>query len=131
MKKLPVFLLVSIPSLGLGLMIGGFRGYEHGVFVTAMEENKMAAAILKSEDSEMNPWGREYLKGRIYSNLATKFPNDKGYLLRKDWDFGPIDANVSKGAIGSKDSTVENGSYDAATQHLSKAEQDDGGKRDK
>ena len=82
----------------------------------------MAVAMLKSEDSELNPLGREYLKGRIYYNLATKFPNDKGYLLRKDWDFGPINLDVAKSGVGAKEPGFTD-SFDEATQDLSNAEQ--------
>ncbi|MFK5921247.1 MAG: hypothetical protein QM496_03655 [Verrucomicrobiota bacterium] len=122
MKKILAFFLVSILSIILGGSIGVSWGFKSGKFQAAMEENKMAALTLSSDDSELNAWSKEYLKGRIYYNIATKFPNDRGYLLREDWDFGPIDLKTSKAHIGAKDPTVKNGSFDEATEHLSMAE---------
>jgi len=128
MKKLSAILIIGIPSIVLGLIIGGYRGYQHGRFVTALEENKMAAGIVSSDDPNLDPLWKEYMKGRIYYNIATKFPNDRGYLLRKDWDFGPVNKDVTKGKqVGAKDPTVMNGSFYEATQHLSKAERDSEG----
>ncbi|MFM8359559.1 MAG: hypothetical protein ACKOET_13510 [Verrucomicrobiota bacterium] len=47
----------------------------------------------------LSPAFREYLKARIYCNVHNYYPSDRGYLLRQDWDFGPVDRQVL-GLIG-------------------------------
>lgn len=122
MKFLPSILVASLAML-VGCYIGAIWGNNHGRFQAALEENKLAVNALKSEDHDLPPAFREYLKGRIYYNIASKFPNDRGYLLRRDWDFGPVDLTVLKRRLYAKD-LYDCDSYDRATAHLSDAEPD-------
>ena len=111
--------------LGIGFAAGAVWGWRHGQFQAALEENKVAARNLEDNHLhhlKLSPDLREYLKGRIYYNIATKFPDDRGYLLRKNWDFGPVDISKWGTPIYAKDPTVECSSFDSATQNLSEAE---------
>ena len=110
--------------LGIGFAAGAVWGWRHGQFQAALEENKVAARNLEDNHLNLSPDLREYLKGRIYYNIATKFPNDRGYLLRGDWDFGPVDLSKWSRQIYVKDPTGECSSFDSATQDLSEAETD-------
>ena len=49
---------------------------------------QLAVNLLSNQELTLSPEFAEYLKGRIYYNIASKYPNDRGYLLRRDWDFG-------------------------------------------
>jgi hypothetical protein len=115
------FLPVLIGLL-LGVVVGWFWGFSSGRFQAGLEENKVAAVCLRADDLIISADLREYLKGRIYYNLASKYPNDPGYLLRRDWDFGTVDLSLLKRRIYVKDPTFPSESFDAATSHLSKAE---------
>jgi|688.fasta_scaffold113664_3 hypothetical protein len=106
----------------LSFMAGAVWGHSQGKFQAALEENKVAAVCLESSELSRSPEFTAYLKGRIYYNLASKFPNDEGYLLRRDWDFGPVDTAALKGRIYAKDPNYEAESFDAATRHLSAAQ---------
>lgn len=109
---------------------GFFLGFRKGNFAAGLEGNKIAALRLRENASPpvegwtvpLSPEFREFLKGRIYYNIATKFPNEAGYLLRGDWDFGPVDETFLKRAIYAKDPTCPAHSFDAATEGLSAAE---------
>jgi hypothetical protein len=106
----------------LSFMAGAVWGHGRGKFQAALEENKVAAVCLESSELSRSPEFTAYLKGRIYYNLASKFPNDEGYLLRRDWDFGPVDMGALKGGIYAKDPSYEAESFDSATRHLSAAQ---------
>lgn len=115
-----------IKRVGFGSLIaalsfwaGAGWGYGRGWFQAGLEENKIAASNLRSSDPSLSPEFAAYLKGRIYYNLASKYPNDEGYLLRRDWDFGPVDTAALMGRVYKKDPTYEAESFDAATRHLS------------
>ena len=65
----------------------------------ALTENKIAAANLKADrnfygGTNLAPEFREYLKARIYHNVYSYYPSTRGYLLQKDWDFGPVDRQL-------------------------------------
>ena len=109
--------------LGIGFAAGVMWGWRRGQFQAGLEENKIAAVNLQDNHLNISPDLREYLKGRIYYNIATKFPNDRGYLLRGDWDFGPVDLSKWSRQIYVKD-TWECSSFDSATGDLSEAEPD-------
>jgi hypothetical protein len=81
-------------GLSMGLLIGFILGFRQGTFQIALQENKVAAANLKFYSTNSTPQLREYLKARIYCNVNTFYPNTSGYLLQKDWDFGPVDKDV-------------------------------------
>jgi hypothetical protein len=116
--------LVGFGSLiaALSFMAGAGWGLRRGAFQAGLEENKIAASNLRSSDLSLSPEFTAYLKGRIYYNLASKFPNDEGYLLRRDWDFGPVDKGALNGRIYAKDPGYEAESFDSATRHLSAAQ---------
>ena len=113
---------ISIGLALFGFAAGWLRGFASGRFEAGLEENKIAAACLRAEDLTLSPDFREYLKGRIYYNLASKFPNRRGYLLRRDWDFGAVNVPVLKRRIYAKDPNFECESFDTATAHLTRAE---------
>ena len=115
---LVVTLLVAL----IGVAEAWHRGFASGRFEAGLEENKLAADCLRAEDLKLSPDFREYLKGRIYYNLASKYPNQRGYLLRRDWDFGAVDVSLLKGRIYAKDPSYDCESFDAATSHLTSAE---------
>lgn len=103
--------------------VAGFAvGLERGAFQAALQENKIAASSLRTEDLDLSAGFREYLKGRIYYNIATRYPNDHGYLLRRDWDFGPVDMTILGRPIYAKDPTAGIDSYESATSRLTNAE---------
>ena len=109
----------------VGVAGGWLWGFSRGRFQAGLEENKVAAACLLANDLTISADLREYLKGRIYYNLASKYPDDRGYLLRRDWDFGTVDLTLLKRPIYAKDPTFPSDSFDAATGHLSNAEPPD------
>lgn len=109
--------------LGIGFAAGFMWGWRRGQFQAGLEENKVAAVNLQDNHLNLSPDLREYLKGRIYYNLATKFPDDRGYLRRGDWDFGPVDPSKWSRQIYAK-GPGEFSSFDSATQDLSEAEPD-------
>jgi hypothetical protein len=115
-------IIAAVLIAGIGFLAGAYRGVNKGVFNAGLQENKIAAACLRADDLSLSPEFREYLKGRIYYNLASKYPNDRGYLLRRDWDFGPVDLGVLKRRIYAKDPNFPSESFDSATSHLSRAE---------
>lgn len=106
----------------LSFWAGAGWGYRRGSFQAGLEENKIAASNLRSSEPSPSPEFAAYLKGWIYYNLASKFPNDEGYLLRHDWDFGPVDTAALVGRVYKKESNYEAESFDAATRHLSAAQ---------
>lgn len=108
--------------MAIGFFLGVLFGYNKGEFSAGMEENKLAANLLSNEELEISPEFREYLKGRIYYNIATKYPNDRGYLLRKDWDFGVIEPTRLPPKSFAKDPTSDCNSFEDATVNLSEAE---------
>ncbi len=114
--------IVVVCLIGIGFIAGWLRGFSSGKFQAGLEENKIAEVCLRFHAQEISSDFREYLKGRIYYNLASKFPNDPGYLLRRDWDFGSVDLTRLPGRIYAKDPDFPAESFDAATSHLSRAE---------
>jgi hypothetical protein len=82
-----------------GLVVGGISGSRSASFGLAINENKMAAANLAADrnfygSTNLSAEFREYLKARIYHNVFKYYPRTKGYLLQKDWDFGPVDRQL-------------------------------------
>jgi hypothetical protein len=91
MKHSRVILLVSLAFVA-GVIIGGVVGSRDARFGLALTENKIAAAnLMPGRDIPLSPEFREYLKARIYHNVFSYYPSTRGYLLQKDWDFGPVD----------------------------------------
>jgi hypothetical protein len=87
-------LFVGVGFLVIGLLVGLIAGHRHATFQTALAENKIAAANLRFNQDKLSPQLQEYLKARIYCNVLVQYPNDPGYLLARDWDFGPVDRKV-------------------------------------
>jgi hypothetical protein len=100
MSKIRVIIL-SFVLCALCSLLGFRHGYKKGYFQAALEESKMAISVIQTDHT--NPQLKEYLKGRIYYNIHTKFPNDKGYKLKEDWDFGMIDTVQLRGIEYHKD----------------------------
>jgi hypothetical protein len=86
--------IIFVIGLVIGLIVGSIFGSKGASFGAALQENKVAAANLKFYGTNLTPQLREYLKARIYCNVNTFYPNTAGYLLQKDWDFGPVDKSV-------------------------------------
>ena len=78
-----------------------YLGFKQGSFQAALEESKMARSVIQKDT--INPQLKEYLKGRLYYNIHTKFPNDQAYRLKEDWDFGKIDTIKLRGIEYRKD----------------------------
>ena len=97
--KLTLQIVATVLVAVIVFLAGAFWGYQKGAFGAALEENKVAAVCLRTENLNISGEFREYLKGRIYYNLASKYPNDRGYLLRRDWDFGPVEIALLKRRI--------------------------------
>ncbi len=120
--KRPLLILTGLFLVLIGFAAGWLSGFTSGKFQAGLEENKIAVACLREKDLTVSPDFREYLKGRIYYNLASKYPNRSGYLLRRDWDFGPVNSALLKRRIYAKDPNYPCDSFDTATAHLSSAE---------
>jgi hypothetical protein len=95
MKRLQIILLIVVAFIA-GIFLGGLCGSRSNSFGLALAENKIAAANLAADrnfygGTNLSPEFREYLKARIYHNVSSYYPSSKGYLLQKDWDFGPVD----------------------------------------
>jgi hypothetical protein len=86
--------IIFVVGLAIGLLIGSVCGSKSASFGAALQENKVAAANLKFYGMNLTPQLREYLKARIYCNVNTFYPDTPGYLLQKDWDFGPVDKKI-------------------------------------
>jgi hypothetical protein len=114
--------LVGIVCALIGLYSGAIWGMKSGAFSAALEENKVAANLLSNSSLELSSELTEYLKGRIYYNIASKYPNDRGYLLRKDWDFGEVQPTQLPPKSFAKDPTFDCSSFDDATRRLTKAQ---------
>jgi hypothetical protein len=101
-RPLPIFL--SIVTFVVGVGAGFIGGCRYRQFDLALQENKVAAGNLMINrafygGTNLSPQLREFLKARIYCNVYNYYPSDRGYLLQKDWDFGPVDRKVL-GAVG-------------------------------
>lgn len=94
MKRPFTTILVGIAGVVAGLFVGLVLGHRQGEFQAALRENKIAVANLKFHGTNVSPQLREYLKTRIYSNIEASYPSRPGYLIRTDWDFGPVDRGV-------------------------------------
>ena len=94
MKRLGAILLVML-AFGIGIAVGAILGFRKGRFQAALQENKIATWNLQFHSTNLEPQLKEYLKARIYCNVFTFYPSTPGYLLQKDWDFGP----VNRGAL--------------------------------
>ncbi len=93
---------VGLATMALGILVGFMAGSRFRQFDLALRENKVAAANLKMNrdffgGTNLPPVFQEYLKARIYCNVRNYYPSKPGYLLGKDWDFGP----VNRGVLGS------------------------------
>lgn len=93
----------AIIPVVIGLILGASAGFVGGCryqqFNLALQENKVAAANLKMNTdlyggTNLFPQLREFLKARIYCNVYSYYPSSSGYLLRKDWEFGPVDRTL-------------------------------------
>lgn len=93
MKKTVATALVIV-GVAAGYLAGLAVGHGQGAFRVALEENKIAAWNLQFHADKLSPQLAEYLKTRIYCNVLVRYPNDLGYLLKRDWDFGPVDRSV-------------------------------------
>jgi hypothetical protein len=113
--------LVGFGSLiaAFSFLVGAEWGLRRGTFQAGLEENKVSASNPRSSEPNLCPESTAYLKGRIYYNPASKFPNDEGYLLRGGWDFGSINKGALNGRIYAKDPGCGAESFDSATRHLS------------
>ncbi|MDB6071495.1 MAG: hypothetical protein JWL81_2666 [Verrucomicrobiales bacterium] len=121
-KNLLSHLWCGCAFAAVAFVVGIFLGFRQGKFAAGLEENKIALNCLKQKEISISPEFREFLKGRIYCNLASNFPNDAGYLLRRDWDFGPVDKDILKRSLYAKGPNDSADSFDAATEDLSTAE---------
>jgi len=85
---------VSAAAAGLllGVSIGFTLGWRKASFQVALQENKVARANLTSTNTTSQL--REYLKARVYYNVHRYYPSKPGYLLKYDWDFGPVDRDA-------------------------------------
>jgi hypothetical protein len=90
MKATSVF--TAVGGALLGVILGFKLGWRQSSFQVALQENKVARANLTSTNTA--PQLREYLKARVYYNVHRYFPSKSGYLLKSDWDFGPVDRNA-------------------------------------
>jgi hypothetical protein len=114
-----------IISLTIGLALGGTAGFVGGCryqqFNLALQENKVAAANLKMNTdlhggTNLSPQLREFLKARIYCNVYNYYPGYSGCLLRKDWDFGPVDRTFLSNVAFWKDPHQKVWDWDAAVK---------------
>ncbi len=121
MKPLTTTIL-GVLIFGLGFSLCSLWGLKKGAFNTGLEENKLAVELLSNQDLALTPEFSEYLKGRIYYNIASKYPNDRGFLLRKDWDFGKVHPTRLPPKSFAKDPTFNCSSFTEASSNLSKAE---------
>jgi hypothetical protein len=101
MKHSRVTILVIMAFVS-GVVIGDIEGCRSTEFGLALTENKIAAANLAADRNfsggiNLAPEFREYLKARIYHNVFSYYPSTRGYLLQKDWDFGPVDRQLLAG----------------------------------
>ena len=113
MKKAIIHQLPVIVCSGATFIAGATLGMDKGEFQAALEENKLAAHILRDSDEKLSADFREYLKGRIYYNIARKFPNDAGYLSDQ-WDFGEVLPTPLNEKAYAKDPIIDCSSYEEA-----------------
>lgn len=118
MKKSLAMVLITTGFLA-GIGAGFVGGCRYRQFKLALHENKLAAANLHMNTylhsgTNLSPQLREFLKARIYCNVRNLYPNDSGYLLRKDWDFGPVDRPVLGKVLVWKDPEYQVWDFDAA-----------------
>src|ERR1700731_3937455 len=95
---------VAIVTLAVGGFAGFIAGCRYRQFDLALKEKKVAAANLSLNrnffgGTNLPAVFQEYLKARIYCNVRNYYPNKAGYLLQKDWDFGPVDRKAL-GSVG-------------------------------
>ena len=86
--------LILLAGLAVGFVAGGIWGWRHQEFSLALQENKLAVNNLTLNATNISPEFREYLKARIYCNIYNYYPGKAGYLIKKDWDFGPVDVHI-------------------------------------
>jgi hypothetical protein len=118
MKKSLAMLLITTGFLA-GIGAGFVGGCRYRQFSLALQENKLAAGNLHMNTflhggTNLSPQLREFLKARIYCNVRNLYPNDSGYLLRKDWDFGAVDRQVLGKVLVWKDPERQVWDFDAA-----------------
>ena len=107
MKKLTIIFLVFGCVLA-GVALGYWLGWRQACFEIALRENKVATVNLKFCGTNLTPQLREYLKARVYCNVYTHYPSQQGYLLQKDWDYGPVDRDTLGHVLVFKDQVVWN-----------------------
>jgi hypothetical protein len=120
MKRSTVIIPLAI-GLALGATAGSVGGCRYQQFNLALQENKVAAANLKMNTdfyggTNLSPQLREFLKARIYCNVYNYYPSSSGYLLRKDWDFGPVDRTFLSNVVFWKDPHQKVWDWDAAVK---------------
>jgi len=92
----PLVITAALTALLIGILVGFVMGRRYRQFDLALQENKVAAANLKTNHdffagTNLPPVFQEYLKARIYCNVRNYYPSKRGYLRARDWDFGPVD----------------------------------------
>jgi hypothetical protein len=80
-------------------------GAKLGYFQHALEENKVAIGNIDHSPS-VDPQFREYLKARVYWNIAMYYPAKPGYLIQKEWDRGPVNSALLGDVGAAKDPTI-------------------------
>lgn len=120
--KLASATILGILILGTGFYAGLICGMNKGAFNAGLEENRLAKRLLSNQALTVSPEFSEYLKGRIYYNIASKYPNNRDYLLREDWDFGEVKPSRLRPNSFAKDPTFDCSSFDEATKKLTRAE---------
>jgi hypothetical protein len=106
--KRPFITFATVIGLGAAVCLGYMLGLRNGRFQVALQENKIGVTNLKLQGTNLSPQLREYLKTRIYSNIEAFYPSRGGYLIRGDWDFGPVD----RGALGAIATFKEDSTFD-------------------
>ena len=101
----------------LFLAIGYVSGLRRGQYQAALEEAKVARASLNRDDITLDPQLREYMKGRIYYLIGTKFYHARSEFGR-EWDEGTVDTNILRTPIYAKDPTFAPRTYTEAVADM-------------
>ena len=102
---------MKVSTLAIGVLVGAIVGLAvgfacgrcQGQFQVAFQENRVACSNLRFRPTALGPQLREYLKARVYSNVAAFYPSKSGYLLSTDWDHGSVDRGVLGSVMVCKD----------------------------
>ena len=92
--KRTMIMIAVLCGLMIGFAFGFFRGFKQGSFQVALQENKIATANLKFNETNLAPQLKEYLKARVYYNVRRYYPSEAGYLKQNDWDYGTVERDV-------------------------------------